>query len=120
MCLSLNCRPRPSDPYYYGYNYYHVQTDFEYVDFNSDLGDGWRFDTKAYTTRYWNKQFYQNGATVSLTRRSPAESTSSMDTGMPGDTAILSKETKWGVFARAWYDWAYTDRYQYPSNILTQ
>ena len=50
------------DPYYYGYNTYHVQTDFEYADFNSDLGDGWRFDTKAYTTRYWNKQFYQNGS----------------------------------------------------------
>ncbi len=38
-----------------------------------------------------------------------------------GDTAILSKEMKWGVFRTgAWYDWAYTDRYQYPSNIVSQ
>ncbi len=35
--------------------------------------------------------------------------------------AILSKEMKWGVFRTgAWYDWAYTDRYQVPSSILTQ
>lgn len=28
--------------------------------------------------------------------------------------------TKWGVFRTGlWYDWAYTDRYQVPSNILT-
>ena len=33
----------------------------------------------------------------------------------------MSKESKWGIFRTgAWYDWAYTDRYQYPSNILTQ
>ncbi|HEV3329355.1 MAG TPA: hypothetical protein VG096_00130, partial [Bryobacteraceae bacterium] len=47
------------DPAYYGYNFYHVQTDFEYLDFNTDLGNGWKFDTKAYTTRYWNKQNLQ-------------------------------------------------------------
>ncbi len=42
-------------------HHYHVQTDFEYADFNSDLGDGWKFDNKAaYTTRYRNKQFCQN------------------------------------------------------------
>ena len=64
------------DPYYYGYDFYHVQTDFEYADYNADLGDGWKFDTKLYTTRYWNKQFYQNGATVNLSPPSPAASTS--------------------------------------------
>ena len=37
-----------------------------------------------------------------------------------GDTAILSYESKWGIFRTgAWYDWAYTDRYQYPSNTLS-
>ena len=30
-----------------------------------------------------------------------------------GDTVILSKESKWGMFRTGlWYDWAYTDRYQ--------
>ncbi len=109
------------DPYYYGYNTYHVQTDFEYADFNSDLGNGWKFDTKAYTTRYWNKQFYQSGATVNLTAAKPSGVDKLNGYRHAGDTAILSKESKWGIFHTGlWYDWAYTDRYQIPSNILTQ
>jgi iron complex outermembrane receptor protein len=109
------------DPYYYGYNTYHVQTDFEYLAFTSDLGDGWKFDTKAYTTRYWNKQFYQNGSTVNLSTAKPSGVDKLNGYRHAGDTLILSKELKWGVIRTgAWYDWAYTDRYQIPSNILTQ
>ncbi len=79
------------------------------------------FDTKAYTTRYWNKQFYQNGATVNLTPAKPSGVDKLNGYRHAGDTAILSKESKWGVFRTGiWYDWAYTDRYQVPSNILTQ
>jgi iron complex outermembrane receptor protein len=108
------------DPYFYGYNTYHVQTDFEYLDFKSDLGNGWTFDTKTYTTRYWNKQFYQNGGTVSLTSAKPSGVDKLNGYRHAGDTLIVSKEVKWGVFRTgAWYDWAYTDRYQIPSNIIT-
>jgi iron complex outermembrane receptor protein len=124
LAVSVNCTAANiggPDPYYYGYNKYHVQTDFEYADFNSDLGDGWKFDTKAYTTRYWNKQFYQNGATVNLSSSAPSGVDKLNGYRHAGDTAILSKESKYGVFrAGGWYDWAYTDRYQYPSNILSQ
>ena len=106
--------------YYYGYNFYHVQTDFEYIDFNSDLGDGWRFDDKAYTTRYWNKQNYQNGVTVNFTAAKPSGVDKLNGYRHAGDTAVLSKESKWGIFRTGmWYDWAYTDRYQIPSNMLT-
>jgi iron complex outermembrane receptor protein len=109
------------DPYYYGYNTYHVQTDFEYANFHTDLSDGWKFDTKLYTTRYWNKQFYQNGATVSLSSAKPSGVDKLNGYRHAGDTMILSKEMKWGIFRTGmWYDWAYTDRYQVPSNILTQ
>jgi iron complex outermembrane receptor protein len=109
------------DPYYYGYNTYHVQTDFEYAAYNADLGGGWKFNTKLYTTRYWNKQFYQNGATVNLSTNKPSGVDKLNGYRHAGDTAILSKESKWGVFRTGiWYDWAYTDRYQVPSNILTQ
>ncbi|HXA65942.1 MAG TPA: TonB-dependent receptor [Bryobacteraceae bacterium] len=112
--------PTAPNPYYYGYNFYHVQTDFEYVDFNSDLGDGWRFDTKAFTTRYWNKQNYQNGPTVNISTAKPSGVDKLNGYRHAGDTAILTKESKWGVFRTGiWYDWAYTDRYQIPSNILT-
>jgi iron complex outermembrane receptor protein len=123
VAVTLNCPAANGapDPYYYGYDTYHVQTDFEYADFNSDLGNGWKFDTKAYTTRYWNKQFYQNGATVNLTTSKPSGVDKLNGYRHAGDTAILSKESKWGVFRTgAWYDWAYTDRYQYPSNTLSQ
>jgi len=109
------------DPYYYGYNTYHVQTDFEYANFHSDMSDGWKLDTKAYTTRYWNKQFYQNGATVSLSSAKPSGVDKLNGYRHAGDTLILSKESKWGIFRTGmWYDWAYTDRYQVPSNIITQ
>ena len=34
-----------------------------------------------------------------------------------GDILTLSHESRWGVFRTGiWYDWAYTDRYQYPSS----
>jgi len=109
------------DPYYYGYNTYHVQTDFEYASYHTDMSDGWKFDTRAYTTRYWNKQFYQNGSTVSLSPAKPSGVDKLNGYRHAGDTAILSKESKWGIFRTGlWYDWAYTDRYQIPSNIITQ
>jgi iron complex outermembrane receptor protein len=98
-----------------------VQTDFEYAAYNADLGGGWKFDTKLYTTRYWNKQFYQNGATVNLSSNKPSGVDKLNGYRHAGDTAILSKDFNWGVFRTGvWYDWAYTDRYQIPSNIVTQ
>lgn len=119
----LSSDPGPAsapNPYFYGYNYYHVQTDFEYIDFNSDLGGGWRIDNKPYTTRYWNKQNYQNGATVNLTAARPSGVDKLNGYRHVGDTAVATKESRWGIFRTGiWYDWAYTDRYQIPSNILT-
>ncbi len=56
----------PAQANYYGYNFYHVQTDFEYAGLHSDLGHGWILDNKVYTYRYWNKQNY-NGSTISAT-----------------------------------------------------
>ncbi len=109
------------DPYYFKYNTYHVQTDFEYAAYNVETESGWKLDTKAYTTRYWNKQFYQNGATVNLTPSKPSGVDKLNGYRHAGDTFILSKETKFGIFRTGgWYDWAYTDRYQVPSNIITQ
>ncbi len=109
------------DPYYYGYNTYHVQTDFEYAAYTSDLGDGWKVDTKLYTTRYWNKQFYQNGATVNLSAATPSGVDKLNGYRHAGDTLVVSKQSKWGTFRTGlWYDWVYTDRYQIPSNIITQ
>ena len=123
VSVTLNCPTANGspDPYYFGYNTYHVQTDFEYAAFSTDLGSGWRFDNKLYTTRYWNKQFYQNGATVNLSTATPSGVDKLNGYRHAGDTAIATWESKWGIFRTgAWYDWAYTDRCQYPSNIITQ
>jgi iron complex outermembrane recepter protein len=118
--------PAAPNPLYFRYNYYHVQTDFEYLSFNSDLGNGWKFDTKAYTTRYWNKQNLQKvtcattacvGYTANITSGNPSGVDKLNGYRHAGDTATLSQTSKWGIFRTgAWYDWAYTDRYQYPSN----
>jgi iron complex outermembrane recepter protein len=112
--------PTAPNPYFYGYNFYHVQTDFEYIGFHTDLDNGWRFDDKLYTTRYWNKQNYQNGPTVSLSLAKPSGVDKLNGYRHIGDTTTISKESKYGIFRTGfWYDWAYTDRYQIPSNILT-
>jgi iron complex outermembrane recepter protein len=109
----------PADPNYYGYNYYHVQTNFEYLGVKSDLGGGWKFEDKVYGYHYWNKQNYNSQTTFS---------TATSDSGVDklngytkfGDVVSLSQESRWGIFrVGAWYEWAYTDRYQIPQNPLT-
>jgi iron complex outermembrane recepter protein len=115
------CPVGTPDPYYYGYEHYHVQTDFEYAAFQSDLGNGWHFDNKLYTTRYWNKQFLVKNFAMNTTTAKPSGVDKLNGYRHAGDTAILSWESKWGIFRTgAWYDWAYTDRYQIPSNPVTQ
>lgn len=77
-------------------------------------------DNRVFTTRYWNKQNYQNGATINLSASAPSGVDKLNGYRHAGDIVSVSKESKWGVFrAGAWYDWAYTDRYQVPSNVLT-
>ena len=41
----------PASPLYYGYNFYHVPTDFEYVGTRADLGHGWTLTTRSTPTR---------------------------------------------------------------------
>jgi len=121
--ISVPCSSTVTTPdgYYYGYESYHVQTDFEYAAFSSDLGNGWRFEDKLYTTRYWNKQFLVKNFAINLTTSSPSGVDKLNGYRHAGDETVLSKEMKWGVFRTGlWYDWAYTDRYQIPSNPVTQ
>ncbi len=80
-----------------------------------ELGHGWKFDNKAYTYRYWNKQNY-NGSTISAT-----SATDKLNGYRKvGDILSVSHETTRGVLRTGiWYEWAYTDRYQIPSNPRT-
>src|SRR5579883_2695035 len=105
----------PAQPNYYGFNFYHVQTDFEYLGTHSELGHGWVLDNKVYTYRYWNKQNY-NGSTISAT-----SATDKLNGyRRVGDTLAVSKEWSRGILRTGlWYEWTYTDRYQIPSDPRT-
>ena len=118
----------PSQPNYYGYNFYHVQTDFEYFGINSNLGHGWKLDNKIYTYRYWNKQNYNNPSVGANGLFAPAATsitaTSAVDKlngyRKVGDITTVSYEMSRGIFrAGLWFEWAYTDRYQIPSDPRT-
>jgi len=105
----------PTRADYYGYNFYHVQTDFNYIGMSTNLGRGWKLDNKTYTYRYWNKQNY-NGTTITAT-----SATDKLNGYRKvGDVLAVSHETAHGVFRTGlWFEWAYTDRYQIPSNPKT-
>ena len=115
----------PNQPNYFRYNFYHVQTDFEYVGVRTDLGHGWILDNKLYTYRYWNKQNYNNPSIQADGFFAPGAKsitpTSAVDKlngyRKAGDITMVSKEFTHSVFrAGLWYEWAYTDRYQIPSD----
>ena len=106
----------PNDPLYYKYNFYQIPTDFEYVDLNSDLGHGWRFDNKTYSNRYYNHQQYNNGTSITAT-----SATDKLNSYRKyGDIANISQESRWGIFrAGFWYERANTDRFQIPTDPRT-
>jgi iron complex outermembrane receptor protein len=105
----------PSQANYYGYNFYNIDTDFEYIGITSNLGNGWKLDDKLYSYRYWNKQNY-NGTTINAT--SATDKLNSYRTS--GNLLRLSNESAMGTFRTGlWTDYAKSYRYQIPSNPLT-
>jgi iron complex outermembrane receptor protein len=115
----------PSQPNYYGYNFYHVQTDFEYIGVTTDLGSGWKLDGKVYTYRYWNKQYYNNPSVQSNGFFAPAASSITATSAVDklngyrklGNTVAVTKQMRRLTFRTGmWFEWAYTDRYQVPSD----
>lgn len=102
----------PADPLYYKYSWYQVPTDFDYVGINSELGHGWRIEDKVYTDRYYNHQQY-NGTTITTT-----SGTDKLNSYRKfGDTLNVVHDSRWGTFrAGIWYEIAYTDRFQTPTD----
>ncbi|WP_295993791.1 TonB-dependent receptor [Rugamonas sp.] len=112
----------PTQANYYGYNFYNITTDFEYVGLTTNLGHGWKLDDKLYTYRYWNKQNY-DGTKVPAS----AANTTANQTGVDklnsyrtsGNLLRLSDELALGTLRTGlWSDYARSYRYQYPSNPL--
>ena len=107
----------PKSPNYYGYSFYHIQTDFVYIGLKTDLGHGWRLDNKVNSYRYWNKQNLEKSLTA-------LSNTSAIDklngANHFGDVISAIQESKYGIFRTGmWFDWSYTDRYQYVSSPFT-
>lgn len=105
----------PTQGNYYGFDFYHVQTDFEYFGQHSELGRNWVLDNKMYTYRYWNKQNY-NGKSINAT-----SATDKLNGYRKvGDTLEASHQSARGnLRAALWFEWAYTDRYQIPGDPRT-
>jgi iron complex outermembrane receptor protein len=106
----------PSSALYYGYNFYHVPTNFEYFDLKANLGGGWSIDNKTYTMRYHNKQNY-NGVTT-ITATSATDKLNSY--WKVGNIVPVSYVSDRGIFRTGlWSEYASTDRYQTPSDPRT-
>jgi iron complex outermembrane receptor protein len=106
----------PTQPNYYGYNLYHVPTDFEYVGFKSDLGGGWTIDDKVYSYRYNNHQHYNGTTTISAT-----SGTDKLNAYRKyGNLLPLTQTSSLGVLrVGLWSEYAMTNRYQTPTDPRT-
>jgi iron complex outermembrane receptor protein len=106
----------PSQATYYGYNFYHVPTDFEYAGIKSNLGHGWTMDDKVYLYAYHNHQNYNSVTTISPT--SAVDKLNAYRT--TGNLLPLSQVSDLGTFRTGlWSEYSWSNRYQIPSNPLT-
>ena len=130
----------PGDPSNYHYNLNHVPTDFEYVGVRSQLGHGWSLDIKPYTYSYYNHQNYTNIGSVTEIADTPTseypngfcatiQSNGRLPCGIDklnsyrqyGETSTISQASRYGIFRTGlWYNWSTTNRFQFPSDPLTQ
>ena len=126
----------------YKYNYYHVPTDFEYVEVNRLFKHGVVIDFKPYTYNYDNSEKYTNavplnddpaiakniyaplGVAYSLCN---VEVKGKLPCGVDkynsyrkyGELGQITQASKFGIFrAGIWYEWAKTNRHQFPSDPL--
>lgn len=106
----------PASPLYFGYNFYHVPTHFEYVGVKTTLGGGWSIDDKVYTMRYHNQQNYNSVTTISAT--SGVDKLNAY--WKVGNYLPISYVSSVGVFRTGvWTEYADTNRYQIPSDPRT-
>ena len=127
----------------YQYNHYQVPTDFEYVGVKTEFAHGWYLDVKGYTYNYDNGELYSNATpivdaatingsntylgvkiapcNVQVTKKGVTALPCAVDKYNSyrkyGEVAQVSQTSNFGVFRGGmWYDWAKTNRHQYPSD----
>ncbi len=107
----------PTKPNYFGFNFYDISTDFVYGGIATTLDGGWKLEDKVYTYRYWNKQNYNNSATV-VNATSAIDKLNSYTT--IGNLLRVSKEFDSGTLRTGlWTEKADSYRYQIPSDPRT-
>ncbi len=107
---------------YYGYNFYDVTTNFEYLGVKTKLDSGWTLDDKVYHYEYHNKQNYANAATALPTLPNLSVSgTDKLNSYVTnGNILRLSNETSTGILRTGlWLEQASSYRYQIPTNPKT-
>jgi iron complex outermembrane receptor protein len=106
----------PAQATYYGYNFYHIPTDFDYVGVKTDLGHGWSIDDKVYTYRYYNKQNFNSTTAISTT-----SATDKLNSYRRfGNLLPITQVSQAGILRTGlWSELAWTDRFQAPSDPRT-
>jgi len=106
----------PTKGNYYGYNFYHIPSDFDYVGTTADLGHGWMIDSKVYSLRYYNKQNLNDPTKVTAT-----SAVDKLNSYRKYGTLIpVSQTSRLGVLRTGlWYEYAKTNRFQIPADPRT-
>ena len=122
----------PTNSFYYGYNSYHVPTDFEYVAYRSTLPHNWNIYSTPYTMSYNNAQYFANAPAagggvmnaadcVPVANKykvyvSPCATNKTNTYRKYGENTEVTQVSKFGILSTGlWYEWAKTDRFQTPS-----
>ena len=138
----------PTSAFYQKYNLNTVPTDFEYVGVHSTLKHGWLVDVTPYTYSYNNAQYYANDSPNDTTglatgpngssgyiteaecnvaqynasgKKDPCAVDKLNSYRKYGATSTVSQSSKYGVFRTGiWYEWATSNRFQFPSDPITR
>jgi len=119
----LNADGTYNSMYYRNFTY-HVPTNFDIISFGTELGHGWKLDTKPYSYSYSNHQHLQKDQSqdslheVKVTDHSAVDKLNQYNRG--GEITSLSQASKFGVFRiGAWYEYTTTHRYQQNTDPRT-
>ncbi len=97
----------PTQQNYFGYNYDHITTDFEYLDLASDLGNGWNLDAKLYTYAYYHHGYNGEDPNGAFPNEVSLDGTTIIP-GVPGQV-LQNSYRSFGTIARLTKDFAFGD-----------
>jgi iron complex outermembrane recepter protein len=107
----------PNSPEYYGYEHYHVTTDFSYFGVKHDLGHGWSVDNKTYLYAYHNHENF-NAQTGKITATSGTDKLNAYRT--LGNILPITQTSHLGVLRTGlWSQYSWTSRHQTPEDPRT-